>query len=230
MLAKELGQSLGKGCTQIRVPQHKEPAHFLSHFEPFFRVHRGSRTQHKEHIAGTIAYHIRGTEKLNTKAFEVTHITLNPKDCYIVRLAGKKSYIWEGSLASESCKLVAQKLASCYESEFSILKEGSEPGLLYIFFNKKKFIKLFSFLIEQFWNSLGQGKIVRPIQSQTQDFRPKFFHCNEGKGVFDISLLEEFSQDDLDLKDCFILDLYDLVFIWNGKTATPNKRSMTKYK
>src|SRR5690606_7217201 len=44
LLAKELGHSLGQNCQQIRVPQGKEPDHFLSHFYPSFLVRNSIHT------------------------------------------------------------------------------------------------------------------------------------------------------------------------------------------
>lgn len=130
MLAKDLGQSLGKGCTQFRVAQHKEPDHFLSHFEPNFRVRLGSRSQHKDRLASSIVYHIRGIDKSNIKAFEVVHPTLNSRDCFVLSIPNKKSFIWEGSISSEHCKAVAKKVSQNYEHDFQILKEGQETGNL----------------------------------------------------------------------------------------------------
>ena len=74
----------------------------------------------------------------------------------------------------------------------------------------------------EFWNYLG-GKGRYPYDDDSiisSPVLPRLFHCTLGTGTFDIYEILNYSQDDLDTHDVFILDAFHAIFVWFGKRSS----------
>jgi hypothetical protein len=79
---------------------------------------------------------------------------------------------------------------------------------------------------EEFWHALG-GRQSYP-SSRAPDappaFAPRLFYCSDASGEFTVEEVLNFTQDDLDQDDAFLLDCWSAVFVWVGRNANANER------
>uniref|UniRef100_A0A7S4KLT6 HP domain-containing protein n=1 Tax=Guillardia theta TaxID=55529 RepID=A0A7S4KLT6_GUITH len=209
--AKELDDKYGGAPIQVRVEQNKEPLHLLRLFKGKFIVHEGGNpsgfrnAQEELKVSdGTGLYHIRGTNELNTRAVQVECKTssLNSSDVFV--LADQQSLvIWYGRQCNKQERDNANTIAEVLRAGRKVehVEEGQEA--------------------ESFWERLG-GKEDYPEGAPDEDASeaPRLFHCSNASGVFEAEELLDFSQDDLQQDDVYILDVWREVFVWVGPDAT----------
>jgi len=68
-----------------------------------------------------------------------------------------------------------------------------------------------------------------PIKEQHRHPNPRLFHCSEASGTFKVQEIYPFCQDDLDRHDCYILDAFSVIYVWqyDAKWASPTEKKMT---
>lgn len=58
---------------------------------------------------------------------------------------------------------------------------------------------------------------------------PRLFHCRilAGRKKLIVTEIADFSQEDLNEDDCMVLDGGDEVYVWIGKTASPEEKEQS---
>lgn len=213
--ATELDDKYGGAPVQVRVTQNKEPLHMLSLFQGKFVVHEGGNPSSFRNVSeevtvsdGTGLYHIRGSNEFNTRAVQVEKkaSSLNSSDAFVL-CQKDKVLIWLGKKGSEDERNTARQIAKCLCGARSSVEvqEGSEP--------------------DDFWAELG-GKEEYPEGAADEDeaTAARLFHCSNASGAFETEELYDFSQDDLQMDDVYILDVWSQVFAWVGNEANETEK------
>jgi len=188
----------------VRVPQNKEPAHFLSIFPGLYVVHKGSAYE----VSDTRLYQVRGTEIGNTKTIGINPRAenLNSNYCF---LATTKDiiYVWRVQYSHSFSKEISDKLALRIKGarKVEVVVEGKEDN--------------------QFWALLG-GKA--PYDTLRIRVEPKLFLCENPLGHLKCHRIFDFAQEDLtDTKwkssKLAILDTFDQVYVWIGSQMKNEK-------
>lgn len=206
----------GKDPTQVRIVMGKEPSHFLSIFKGKFVVHSGGiasgfknrKDKDSYDTDGVGLYHVKGTTVKNTRAIQVPEkaISLNSLDVFVLVIP-KTVFVWYGngstSIERGYSDQIAQLLAG--KRKIETIEEGKEPIL--------------------FWDSLG-GKTeyshVKEIGNV--DREPRLFVGTNKTGSFVLSELFNFTQEDLDSEDVFLLDCFNEVYVWIGSESNATER------
>lgn len=100
-------------------------------------------------------------------------------------------------------------LAPCTTWTVAVCTEGQEPA--------------------EFWTAI-RGKA--PYSSEkptaaTEGFEPRLFECSDSTGAFRVEEIFDFSQEDLDHDDVYILDCWRATYVWVGANNV-NEREMTQ--
>ncbi len=79
-----------------------------------------------------------------------------------------------------------------------------------------------------FWTALG-GKTNYASEGYLyEDSRaPRLFQCSNASGAFNVEELFNFSQEDLDPNDVFLLDAYNEVYVWVGDKSNAQEKKMS---
>jgi len=209
--ATQLDDELGGRPTHIRVVQNKEPNHFVTLFKGNLVIHKGGTAsgfknrneQDSYDTDGVSLYHIRGTGKYDTHAVQVDEfaLSLNSGDSFTL-LTPKTQYVWYGKGSNTDERTIALQVAKKLQQKRTLVEidEGSEP--------------------EEFWTFLG-GKqpytTTKYLQANPREAR--LFRCSNATGAFRIEEIYSFIQDDLEEDDVFLLDTYNELFVWVGKSS-----------
>nr|XP_056717075.1 villin-1 [Euleptes europaea] len=201
-----LDQQYNNEPVQVRVTMGKEPVHLMAIFKGRMVVYAGgtSRAGNTDPAPSTRLFQVHGTNEYNTKAFEVAPraTSLNSNDVFLLK-SQTCCYLWYGKGCSgderEMAKAVADLLS---KMEKVVIAEGQEPA--------------------EFWLALG-GKTQyannKRLQEETLSIMPRLFECSNKTGTFLATEIPNFTQDDLEEDDVFLLDVWDQVFFWIGKEA-----------
>jgi len=215
-------------CHQVRLTQQKETKHFLAIF-PTFAVHLGKFINYKEVKA----------EILDIRAIE----DFNKKNSYFYRAVGCSVSLAMSESKSSCLQLHIgvnddPKTVILFVNESSlenpvlltdgvqfaksILKTAAYPKLnnncKIVFVDSKKNLRNNLIDIE--------SKLQSKIADGSLKVRTKrLFQIMARTGVVESAEILDFCQDDLDARDCFLLDCFDHVICWVGFYATfPLKR------
>ncbi|XP_062047778.1 villin-1 [Lepus europaeus] len=207
-----LDQKYNDEPVQIRVSMGKEPPHLMSIFKGRMVVYQGGSSRDNNSLdpaTTTRLFQVRGTGINNTKAFEVPAraTSLNSNDVFILKTPSC-CYLWCGKGCSgderEMAKMVADTIA---RTEKQVVVEGQEPA--------------------NFWMALG-GKApyanTKRLQEENLVITPRLFECSNQTGRFLATEIPDFTQDDLEEEDVFLLDAWDQVFFWLGKHANEEEK------
>ncbi|XP_075286319.1 villin-1 isoform X1 [Opisthocomus hoazin] len=200
-----LDQKYNNEPVQVRVTMGKEPAHLMAIFKGKMVVYMGgtSRAGSKEPTPANRLFHVHGTNEYNTKAFEVAvrASSLNSNDVFVLKtpnccyLCGDER---------EMGKTVADIIS---KAEKPVIAEGQEPP--------------------EFWMALGgksQYANSKRLQEENSSVSPRLFECSNKTGTFLATEIVDFTQDDLEENDVYLLDAWDQVFFWIGKGANESEK------
>ncbi|NXJ13969.1 VILI protein, partial [Odontophorus gujanensis] len=206
-----LDQKFNNEPVQVRVTMGKEPPHLMAIFKGKMVVYENgsSRAGSTEPASSTRLFHVHGTSEYNTKAFEVPvrAASLNSNDVFVLKTPSC-CYLWYGKGCSgderEMGKMVADIIS---KTEKPVVAEGQEPP--------------------EFWVALG-GKTSyansKRLQEENPSVPPRLFECSNKTGRFLATEIVDFTQDDLDENDVYLLDTWDQVFFWIGKDANESEK------
>lgn len=212
LLAKELDDQLNGKATQVRVVQNKEPQHFLSLFSGGIIIKLGGHPSGFHSIAHHTAatsenpvqlYHIKASSEHTVRSSEVEPkaTSLNSGDAFVlIQQEGASVWLGRGSSSDEQkyAKGAADRLSG--GKPVAQVAEGSES--------------------DSFWEALG-GKAEYDDSAALIEHpkEPRLFWGSNATGVFKVEEIFDFTQDDLNEDDVYILDLYNEVYVWVGSGA-----------
>nr|XP_029506459.1 villin-1-like [Oncorhynchus nerka] len=153
---------------------------------------------------GARLFQVRGTHEMNTRATEVParSSSLNTNDVFLLK-TDHMIYLWYGKGCSgderEMAKAVADVLS---RQDKQVVMEGQEPA--------------------EFWVALG-GKAPyacdKRLQKEETPHSPRLFECSNQTGRFRMTEVEDLTQEDLDQDDVMLLDTWEEIFLWIGRSA-----------
>ncbi|NWS68532.1 VILI protein, partial [Crotophaga sulcirostris] len=206
-----LDQKYNNEPVQVRVTMGKEPAHLMAIFKGKMVVYAGgtSRAGNQEPTPSTRLFHVHGTNEYNTKAFEVPvrASALNSNDVFVLKTPSC-CYLWYGKGCSGDEREMGKTVADIIsKTEKHVVAEGQEPS--------------------EFWVALG-GKTQyannKRLQEEESSMSPRLFECSNKTGTFLATEIEDFTQDDLEENEVYLLDTWDQVFFWIGKGANETEK------
>ncbi|NXB54958.1 VILI protein, partial [Leucopsar rothschildi] len=209
--AVALDQKYNNEPVQIRVTMGKEPAHLMAIFKGKMVVYSGgtSRAGSTEPTPSTRLFQVHGTNEYNTKAFEVPvrASSLNSNDVFVLKTPSC-CYLWYGKGCSGDEREMAKTVADIISKmEKPVIAEGQEPP--------------------EFWLALGgksQYASSKRLQEENPSVSPRLFECSNKTGTFLATEIMDFTQDDLEESDVYLLDTWDQVFFWIGKDANESEK------
>ncbi|NWV34362.1 VILI protein, partial [Grantiella picta] len=209
--AVTLDQKYNNEPVQIRVTMGKEPAHLMAIFKGKMVVYAGgtSRAGSTEPTPSTRLFQVHGTNEYNTKAFEVPvrASSLNSNDVFVLKTPSC-CYLWYGKGCSGDEREMAKTVADIISKmEKPVIAEGQEPP--------------------EFWLALGgksQYASSKRLQEESPSVSPRLFECSNKTGTFLATEIIDFTQDDLEENDVYLLDTWDQVFLWIGKGANESEK------
>ncbi|XP_063017429.1 villin-1 [Melospiza melodia melodia] len=209
--AVALDQKYNNEPVQIRVTMGKEPAHLMAIFRGKMVVYTGgtSRAGSTEPTPSTRLFQVHGTNEYNTKAFEVPvrASSLNSNDVFVLKTPSC-CYLWYGKGCSGDEREMAKTVADIISKmEKPVVAEGQEPP--------------------EFWLALGgksQYASNKRLQEENPSEPPRLFECSNKTGTFLATEIIDFTQDDLEESDVYLLDTWDQVFLWIGKDANESEK------
>ena len=81
----------------------------------------------------------------------------------------------------------------------------------------------------EFWSALGGKKPYQTLKDEKASgddaHAPRLFHCSDQTGAFRVEEVLDFSQEDLEHDDVYILDCFTNVFVWVGANQ-PREREV----
>ncbi|KAM7049322.1 villin-1 isoform 2-T2 [Acridotheres tristis] len=209
--AVALDQKYNNEPVQIRVTMGKEPAHLMAIFKGKMVVYSGgtSRAGSTEPTPSTRLFQVHGTNEYNTKAFEVPvrASSLNSNDVFVLKTPSC-CYLWYGKGCSGDEREMAKTVADIISKmEKPVIAEGQEPP--------------------EFWLALGgksQYASSKRLQEENPSVSPRLFECSNKTGTFLATEIMDFTQDDLEESDVYLLDTWDQIFFWIGKDANESEK------
>lgn len=216
LLATALDDEMGGKPVQVRVVMGKEPAHFRQMFKGEMIVHAGGKASAFKNkndadsydTDGISLFHVKGNTDLDTYAVQVgeTASSLNSGDCFIL-LTPSMMYEWQGSSSSSDEKAVASKCSGILKGDraTTTVVEHEEP--------------------DEFWEFIG-GKAeyseFRPEELSCKP--PRLFQCTNATGVFDVTEVHNFAQEDLIDDDVMLMDVFTSVMLWVGSQSNEQEK------
>jgi len=82
---------------------------------------------------------------------------------------------------------------------------------------------------DEFWQLLGGKQDYATsvyLKNDVKPREPRLFQCNDSTGVFTVTEMYNFCQDDLLDEDVFILDTFSEVYVWIGPFASESEKTM----
>ncbi|XP_014743582.1 PREDICTED: villin-1 [Sturnus vulgaris] len=209
--AVALDQKYNNEPVQIRVTMGKEPAHLMAIFKGKMVVYSGgtSRAGSTAPTPSTRLFQVHGTNEYNTKAFEVPvrASSLNSNDVFVLKTPSC-CYLWYGKGCSGDEREMAKTVADIISKmEKPVIAEGQEPP--------------------EFWLALGgksQYASSKRLQEENPSVSPRLFECSNKTGTFLATEIIDFTQDDLEESDVYLLDTWDQIFFWIGKDANESEK------
>ncbi|KAM6348664.1 villin-1 [Alca torda] len=206
-----LDQKYNNEPVQVRVTMGKEPTHLMAIFKGKMVVYAGgtSRAGSKEPTPSTRLFHVHGTNEYNTKAFEVAvrASSLNSNDVFVLKTP-RCCYLWYGKGCSGDEREMGKTVADIIsKTEKLVIAEGQEPA--------------------EFWVALGgksQYANSKRLQEENPFVSPRLFECSNKTGTFLATEIVDFTQDDLEEDEVYLLDTWDQVFFWTGKGANESEK------
>ncbi|XP_062972824.1 villin-1 [Elgaria multicarinata webbii] len=201
-----LDQQFNDEPVQVRVTMGKEPAHLMAIFKGHMVVYAGgtSRAGNTAPAPATRLFQVHGTNEYNTKAFEVPPraSSLNSNDVFVLKTQSC-CYLWYGKGCSGDEREMAKNVSDLIsKTEKAVIAEGQEPM--------------------EFWVALGgksQYANSKRLQEENMSITPRLFECSNKTGTFLATEITNFTQDDLEDDDVYLLDAWDQVFFWIGQDA-----------
>ncbi|XP_072009940.1 villin-like protein isoform X2 [Engystomops pustulosus] len=210
--AVELDRKYQDQPVQIRVTMGKEPKHFQAIFKGKMIIYEGgtSRSGNTEPEPAIRLFQVRGTDEYNTKATEVPAraTSLNSNDVFVLK-TDTMCYLWCGKGCSGDEREMAKTVANIISTQDKqTILEGQEPA--------------------EFWVALG-GKAPyssdKRFQETVVQYKPRLFECSNQTGRFIMTEVVDFAQSDLDEDDVMMLDTWEELFLWIGKSANEYEKT-----
>ncbi|XP_050556662.1 gelsolin, cytoplasmic-like [Spodoptera frugiperda] len=216
-LVAQLEDELGDDAAVVKVPQGKEPRHFLIIFKGNLAIVFGGKdTDYKPTNAegnydenSTRLFRVEGTDLSDMRAVQVgeTADNLEDDDVYVLELADIV-YVWIGNESNEKEKAAVKtfvKMLVGEEKEISTVEQGSEPP--------------------EFWDALG-GEPEEKSGSGWRNAVNRRVTAPRTLTAVNVSITKkitfedldtEFTQQDLSDDGVYILDTGEELYLWQGK-------------
>ncbi|GAB5361577.1 hypothetical protein AAMO2058_000724900 [Amorphochlora amoebiformis] len=208
-----------------RVFQNAEPAEFLTLFDPGILVLSQAPEESKENSSfRKRMFHIRGADDFLTRTHEVPCKTasLNSTDAFVVQASSSSFFIWYGSMCNQAeSKRAARTAIHIYQN-----LTDEEPG------DEEKALEDIFHIINEgqetdvFWLALGgKGPYAKFTTLPTEDanellMNPRLYSMSMVLHHLRARPIQRYSADNLTECGVFVLDMYCMVFVWCGDSAS----------
>lgn len=219
LIAKDMDDARGGAPVQVRVVEGKEPNHFLRLFKGKMVVHSGgvasgfkNKSEKDTSTQSEVGlYHIRGTNDLNTRAVQVPGqaASLNSNDVFVLNTPDTM-YVWRGKGSNDDEKKCGSSIAAVLQGKrkLSVVEEGKEDS--------------------KFWDAVGgKGEYASDGYLYEAPREPRLFQCSNASGSFVVDEIFNFTQEDLDQNDIFLLDTFNEVYVWVGDKSNDTEKKMS---
>jgi hypothetical protein len=153
-------------------------------------------------VSGCAPGYVRAVE------VDCTARALHSSSCFVFT-SGKTLFIWRGKVAHDYEYEYAQHLAKHMKLDAHVIEEGGKSSK-----HAEKFWKLLD-------TTAGDNKMLAlgyPPNCQRRQI-PRLFRCSIASGDFQVDEIWPFCQDDLERNDCFVLDTYHRVYVWQHESS-----------
>ncbi|CAM9268509.1 unnamed protein product [Phaeothamnion confervicola] len=226
----ELDESLGGGPVQYREVQGHESSQFLSHFKTtgieylpggiesgFVKVERDAYR--------TRLLHLKGKRVVRATEVSLTADSLNKGDVFILD-AGLTLYLWNGPNANKFEKAKGVEMVGRIKDD----ERGGRAQVIFVHEDPRN---------ADFWAALGgyreitaEGEPDEVVERVMQEAVKLYRVSDQAGGAAEMQPVEgeaggKLSRGMLDSKDVFVLDVGKEVFVWIGRTSSPEEKKQS---
>nr|XP_049695745.1 gelsolin, cytoplasmic-like [Helicoverpa armigera] len=227
-LVSQIEDELESSATVVKVPQGKEPKHFLNIFKGNLAIMFGGKDSEYSPVNAKGSYEddnirlfrVEGTEPgVDLRAIQLEEKADNLEDDDVYVLETKETvYIWIGKESNDTEKEAVTSFVEkiVKEKEISTIEQGDEP--------------------EEFWEALGGAPEEKEDPSGWRNAvnrrvtTPRTLTAvtvTVTKKIKFEDLDEEYTQQDLSDDGAYILDTGEELYLWQGKNI-PERVKMAK--
>lgn len=221
LLTVDLDDKIEGMSKEVRVVQNKEPKHFLSIFDGRMVVHKGKERAFNAAKAGLYQVGKLGVQPARTVQADARVASLNSNSVFLLVTPPESAsnFLWCGACATEEEKTIArevmEKMGDWRQSGGGAPKlvqevqEGDEPGAFW-----------------KFLDAEGNRERKYPLRQLSSRREARLFHCSLGTGTFTVREVPHYCQDDLVRDNAFLLDAWEVVYVWLGIAVHPTEVKM----
>jgi len=208
VLEKKIKATGGKAPCKIRVPEHKEPEHFMKLFGGSIVIHKGHRKKTKTKTtkkAKRELFHIRKVSPTRIYSVQVKPRvgSLYSADAFVLR-TDKKIFLWYGKGTKFEDSKDYQESCSKLEGNrtLEVIEEDEE--------------------LPEFWNILGGWTSFMCDSEFIAKYSRgvRLFNFTQSTGYLTYHEIFNPYQTDLNHDNVYLLDTFHEVYVWIGKTAS----------
>ncbi|KAK9863837.1 hypothetical protein WJX84_007247 [Apatococcus fuscideae] len=203
-------------ANQVRVPQGREPSFFPLLFKGKAIFHQGSAEELTKTPMRPALYKLEGSGKAaQSRQVEVQASSLSSSGCFLLLTASSSVFQWQSRASSKDDQKAATGFANRlmpYAIRKTVVAEGEEP--------------------DAFWEAIG-GKGNYQSEAATAPepaaHEPQLLLFSEA-APDSLEDLPDYTQEDLDDDEIFLLDAFYTVFVWAGRDSDPAKQKAAQKK
>lgn len=196
----------GGDAEQQRVPQDKEPEHFVAIFGGAITVCKGKETA--ADAKRPALYRVSGSDALLRATEQPARAALLSAVHSFVVAAPATVFVWKGAHSSSAEKALAAKVAAQVAAGRKVadVAPGAEPA--------------------DFWSALGGKAAYFGSAGVSARKEAKLFAVSNATGSVKATAVHRFAQEDLEGTHCAILDAFFEVYVWFGAKSSDNEKQL----
>jgi len=225
-LTVQLSANLKLGSRHHLEEMQHESDLFLSYFKKGIFYLEGGVESGFKHVEPDVyppkLLQVKGKRYPRVFSVPLTADSINEGDVFILDL-GMRLFVWAGTEATSQEKFKAAEVAVNIKNH----ERKTKPSLFYPRDEGGE-------SEAEFWEALGgQPATIRaavpdtaPSASEDELLQYSLFHVSDATGEMKVTEIEErpLTRDMLKEEDTFLLELYDQVYVWQGRKSTTNEK------